>query len=59
MDSKSARSGDIGNLQRAAQGIEEQPGTQTPALPVAVHGEPRQNENAACGGGTLSVAMEL
>jgi len=44
MDSKSARSGDIGNLQRAAQGIEEQPGTQTPALPIAVHGEPCQVE---------------
>jgi hypothetical protein len=44
MDGKSARPGDIGNLQRAAQAIEEQPGAKTPTLPVAVHGEPRQNE---------------
>ena len=44
MDSKRAYPDNIGNLQCTPQGIQEQPGANATALPVAMHGETRQNE---------------
>ena len=44
MDGKRAYPDNIGNLQCASQGIQEQPGANAAALPVAMHGETRQNE---------------
>lgn len=44
MNGKRAYRYNIGNLQCAPQGIQEQPGTDAAALPFAMHGETRQNE---------------
>ncbi len=44
MDGKRAYPDNIGNLQSASQGIQEQPGANAAALPFDMHAETRQNE---------------
>ena len=44
MNGKRANPDDIGNLQCALQGIQEQPGADATALPFAMHGKPGQNK---------------
>ena len=44
MDGKRAYPDNIGNLECARHGIQQQPGTNAAPLPFAMHGETRQNE---------------
>ena len=44
MNGKRTHADNIRHLEDASQGIQEQPRTNTSALPLAMHGETRQNE---------------